>query len=149
MFPLAQVGRCGIQTEVFAHLSVHSLVRICKRHGINAGGVESGNDVFFLDVTEQGDFAFFILRNRHLRTAKKHIRLNTVFLKLLYGVLGGFGFQLARSRNKRQQGNVNEHNAFTAEVIRRLANGFQKGLAFNIADSTADFAQDKVLIGDV
>ena len=77
---------------MFADLSIHALFGIGNRNLIDIGGIFGRNNVFFTDIAEQGDFAFFVLRDIHLGAAEQHIRLNAVFLKFFYRMLGRLGF---------------------------------------------------------
>ena len=62
-------------------------------------------------------------------------------------MLGGLGFVLAGALNIGHQRDMHEQAVMAANLQRNLADCLQKGLAFNIAGSAADFGDDHVRIG--
>src|SRR5205085_10113494 len=72
-------------------------------------------------------------------TAKQSVGLNSDAQHLLDAVLGRLGFLFACGCDVRNQGNVNEKGIFRAELKTHLADGFEKGKRFNVADGAADF----------
>ncbi len=59
-------------------------------------------------------------------------------------MLGGFGFKLCGSFYIRDQGDMDIHDPFFAQIKFQLANGFQKGKGLNISYRPADFTDNNV-----
>ncbi len=79
--------------------------------------------------------------------AHQQVGLDADAQQLLDRMLGWLGLQLARRRQPRQQRQVHVHDELAAELVADLANGFEEGQAFDVADGAADVAQDEVVIG--
>ena len=60
-------------------------------------------------------------------------------------VLRGLGLQLLRGGNPWNQGDVDEDGVVAAEFLAHLADGFEEGQGFDIADGSADFDDGDVL----
>ncbi len=71
--------------------------------------------------------------------ADNDIRLNAHALKFFDARLRGLGFQLPGSLDVRNQGDMNEDGVFPSDFMLKLPDRFQKRLAFNVADGSADF----------
>ncbi len=59
-------------------------------------------------------------------------------------MLGGLGFQLAGRGDEGNQRDVNEKRVLRAKFEAHLADGFEKGKRFDIANGAADFDDDDV-----
>ena len=76
--------------------------------------------------------------------AKENIGLDTDAEHFFYAVLGGLGFEFAGRGDERNQSDVNEERVLGAEFEAHLADGFEEGKGFNIADGAADFDDNDV-----
>ncbi len=59
-------------------------------------------------------------------------------------VLRGLGFEFAGGGDVGNQRDVNEQSVFGAEFEAHLADGFEEGKRFDVADGAADFDDDDV-----
>ena len=64
--------------------------------------------------------------------------------QLLDAVLGGLGLELAGSLQVGHQGHVDVQAVFIAHFRPHLPDGFQEGLALNVAHRAANFGDDHV-----
>ena len=79
-----------------------------------------------------------------LGPADQDIRLQANGPQLFHAVLGWFGFQFARRRQIRQQGQVHQ-DALAARAFRlKLANGFEEWQAFDVTNGAADLTQHEI-----
>ncbi len=76
--------------------------------------------------------------------ADDHIRLNADGAQFAHALLRRFGFEFAGAADCRQQGDVDEEAILAADFTTHLADGFEKGLALDIADGAADFDDDDI-----
>ena len=68
-------------------------------------------------------------------------------LKLLDGVLSGFGLVLLAAADVRNEGDVDVEGIFLPDFQSDLANSFKEGLAFDVAGGSADFGNNHVRAG--
>src|SRR6266478_3590530 len=64
-------------------------------------------------------------------------------------MLGRLGFQLTRRGDPGNQGQMDEENALAAELVAELADRLEEREALYVADRAADFAKDKILVGEI
>ena len=76
--------------------------------------------------------------------AKQNVRLNPDAEHFLDAVLRGLGLQFAGSGNVRNQCDVDEERILGAQFQAHLANGFEEGKRFDIANGAANFDDDHV-----
>ena len=81
---------------------------------------------------------------RPLGAADQNVGLNTDLPQLADRVLRRLGLQLAGRLQIRHQRQVDVQAVLLADVERELADGFQKRLAFDVADRAADLGDDHV-----
>ena len=91
------------------------------------------------NVTEQSDFILNALAERNFAAADDDIGLDSHSLKLLNAGLGGFGFQFLGGAQIGNQGDVDQNRIFMSDLSLKLADGFQKRLAFDISYGAAHF----------
>ena len=113
-------------------------------HGVNGVHIFHGNDAGFGDVAEQRDFFLELDGNVAIAAAKQNVRLNPDAQHFLHAVLRGLGFQFAGGGDEGNQRDVNEERVFRAEFQAHLADGFEEGKRFDVADGAADFDDDDV-----
>ncbi len=59
-------------------------------------------------------------------------------------MLGGLGLKFLGRSDIRKEGHVDVKDVVTADILAHLADGFQEGLAFNVADGAADLNEQDV-----
>ena len=79
-----------------------------------------------------------------ITAAEQNVGLNPDAQHFLDAVLRGLGLELTGSGDIRDERNVNEESVLLAKLQAHLANGFEEGKRFDIADSAADFDDDDV-----
>ena len=96
------------------------------------------------DVAEHREFLAHIVGHRLFGAADQDVGLYADFAQFCDALLGGLCFEFARSLQIRQEGDVDKEDVFLADFERELAQGFQEGEAFDVADGTADFGDEDV-----
>ena len=87
--------------------------------------------------------------NVAVAAAKQNVGLNPDAQHFLHAVLRGLGLQFAGSGDEGHQRDVNEESVLRAKFEAHLANGFEEGQRFDVADGAADFDDDDVdAVGD-
>ncbi len=142
--PGAHVGRAVFQLHVTQDLRVEAFAAEFYRDGINGVDVFHGNDAGFGDVAEEGDFFLEVGGNVAVAAAEQNVGLNTDAEHFLDAVLSGLGFQFAGGGDEGHQCDVDEERVFGAEFEAHLANGFEEGKRFDVADRAANFDDDDV-----
>ena len=79
-----------------------------------------------------------------IAAAKQNVRLNPDAQHFLYAVLRWLGFQLAGSGDEGHQGDVHKERVLRTKLQAHLANRFEEGKRFNVADGAADFDNHNV-----
>ena len=79
-----------------------------------------------------------------ITAAKQNVGLNPNAEHFLDAVLRGLGLELTGSGDVGDERNVNEERVLLAKLQAHLANGFEEGKRFDVADSAADFDDDDV-----
>ena len=72
------------------------------------------------------------------------MRRDTDFAQFGDRLLRRLGLQFARCLDERDVGDVHEHHVAVPGFERELADGFEKGQAFDVAGGAADFGDDDV-----
>ena len=75
----------------------------------------------------------------------QHLRLNAQPLQLLHAGLRGFGLQFACCCQIGHVGQVYVQCPLRPQLPAQLSDGFEKGLALNVADGAANLCDDKVI----
>ena len=145
LFPLLQIADLFVRQMKFVEKNlVESLARKRQRHLVDEFDVERGDDRFFFDVAEERDLLFHILGNDPLGSAEKNVGLNADLAQLFHGVLRRFRLQLLARFDVRNERQMNVDGVAAADFLSELANGFQKGKRFDVADRAADLDDDDV-----
>src|SRR5437899_65797 len=76
--------------------------------------------------------------------AEQNVRLNPDAEHFLHAVLRRLGFQLAGGGDEGNQGDVHEEGVLRAHFEAHLADGFEKGKGFDVADSAANLDNDHI-----
>src|SRR5437773_3536501 len=79
-----------------------------------------------------------------IAAAKQNVRLNSDAQHFLYAVLRRLGFQLAGSGDEGHEGDVHKQGVLGAKFQAHLADGFEEGKRFNVANGAADFDNHNV-----
>ena len=142
--PLAHVGVFGVDAEIFEHELIDSLLGEGQGTLVDAGYVARGDDGALLDVAEEGDLALHLLRQKAVGAAEQDVGLDSDGEQLFDGVLGGLGFELSGGGDEGDEGDVDEERVLAAMLLAHLADGFEEGKRFDVADGAADFADDDI-----
>ena len=142
--PLAHVGVFGVDVEIFEDELIDSLLGEGQGTFVDAGDVAGGDDGALLDVAEEGDLALHLLRQEAVGAAEEDVGLDSDGEQLLDGVLGGLGLELSGGGDEGNEGDVDEERVFAAVLLAHLADGFEEGKRFDVADGAADFADDDI-----
>ena len=144
LLPVFHVARFVRQIQFFQYDAVHAFFRQEQRHFVNAVQRLVFNHGFLVDVAEQGQLFLHIVRQGAFRTADDDVRLNADAAQFLDAVLGRLGLQFAGCADIRDEGDVDVQHVVAADFLLDLADSFQEGQAFDIADGAADFRNDDV-----
>ena len=71
--------------------------------------------------------------------AEEDVGLDADGEQFLDGVLRGLGFELLRGGDPGNEREMDEDGVFAAELLAHLADGFEEGERFDVADGAADF----------
>jgi hypothetical protein len=132
-----------LDAETLHHLLVQPFAMVGQRHLVDRADVDGRDDFLAVYVAEECDLSPLFLIDRTVGTAEKYVRPDPRAHKLLDRMLGGLGFQLARSRDIRQKRDVDKQGALMPYFVAELPDGLKKREAFNISDRAADFAQNE------
>ena len=142
--PLSQVGLGQIQPQTAAHGVVEPLFVEHQGHAVERGRGEVLNDAGLVDVAEQGNLVDDILRRAEVGAADNDVRLDADGSQLLDRVLGGLALEFVRARNADNQGDVDEHAVFAANLVGILTQGLEEGLRLDVAHRAAHLGDDHV-----
>ena len=105
---------------------------------MNGDGLGADDGLLF-DVAEGGDLLLDVAAEGAIGAAEEDVGLDADGEQLLDGVLRGLGLELLRGGDPGDQGDVDEDGVFAAEFLAHLADGFEEGERFDVADGAADF----------
>ncbi len=146
--PTAQIARMGVVHAQQAQQNlIHALFGEHQGHFVDRENIGGSDDGFHVHVAEQRDLLLHIVRERTLRAAQQHVRLNTEGAQLLDTVLRRFSFQLLRRCDPRHQRDVHESGVVAAQLMPELADGFQERQRFNIAHRAANLHDHHIYVG--
>jgi hypothetical protein len=97
--------------------------------------------------TEEGDFVAHLAGDGAVGAAEEDVGLDTDGEHLLDGVLGGLGLELLCGGNPGDEGDVDEAGVFAAEILTHLADGFEEGKRFDVANCAADLDDGYFAVG--
>ena len=106
--------------------------------------------VFFFDdgldghVAEERDLRPIVARERAFGAADQNVGLDTDLPQQADRMLRGLGFQFGGGLQIRHEREVDIEAVFLALIERKLADGFEERLAFDIAHRAADFGDDDI-----
>src|SRR6185369_2224353 len=142
--PRLQILRTIFELQQPEDLRVQAFVVEFNGDRVNRIDIFHRNDAGVRNVAEQRDLFLEVDGNVAIAAAKKNVGLNADAQHLLHAVLGRLGFLLACGGDVRNQRDVNEKRIFRPKFEAHLADGFQKGQRFDVADGAADFDDDHV-----
>ena len=134
----------GRDAKSVEHRLIEPLAVIGQRCLIDGFEVRRRDHVFFAHVTEQGDFLAFFFGDRMLGAADQHIWLQADGAQFFDRVLCRLCFELTRGGDIGQEGEVHENTFAARTVLRKLADRFKEGQAFDIAHGTANLAEHEI-----
>ena len=147
---LVPAGQIRLRRIINAEMGKDFLVQpfgmIGFRHVIDVAHVAGLDHAGQAHITEAGNLAFFVFRDRSVTAAQQDMWLDTNGAQLLHRVLCRLGLHLARRRNIWQQRQMDEAGTLRPEFLAKLTDRLEEWQAFNIADRSADFAQDELHI---
>ena len=126
VLPYGEVSRLGQNIELVAHNLVEHLI---VQHGgnlVDGIGIERLDHRLALQVAKERDFRFFIFRNVAIGATQQDIGLNADFAQFLYRMLGRLGLQFPRSRDVRNQCEMQVAGVAAPFLQTHLANGLEK-----------------------
>ena len=129
--------------------AVQPLFVVAQRHAVDAVDVQRLDHRALIEVAEQRDFGALVFRDLAVGAAEQNIRVNAHGLQFFDRVLGWLGLQLTGCRDEGHQRQMQEQGAFAAELVAQLADGFEEGGAFDIADRAANLADHEVLAVEI
>ena len=116
------------------------------RNLVDVVGLERRYHGALLDVGEQRDLAALLIGQRLQAAAQQDIRLDADAAQLLHGMLRRLGLDLPRTADDRHQGEVHVEDVIAPEFNAHLANRFEEGQGFDVADGTADLDHANIRI---
>ena len=121
-------------------------IALFQHHGrfIQHGEGEVFDAALGLDVAEHGDFFADVLRHRLVDARDDDVGRDAHALQFLDGVLRGFALEFARARNVGHERDVDEAAVVAPHLAGDLADGFDEGLALDVARRAADLGDDDV-----
>src|SRR4029077_4690483 len=128
-----------------AYLLVEPLQMVGGGNAIDRVDIQSGDDPTVAQIAEQCDLLTRGRWDRPFAAAQQDIGLNAEAEKLLGRMLGRLGLQLPCRGDPRHQGQMHEEDALSSKLVAELADRLKKGKALDVADRTADLAEDKIL----
>ena len=142
--PLRHVDLFGIEMEDLADDG--GKIALFKHHGrlVQHGNGEILDAALGRNVAEHCDLLADALRHGRVDARHDDVGENAHSLQFLDGVLGGFALKLARTRNIRNERDVDKAAVFAPHFARDLTDGFEEGLALDVARRSADLRDDNV-----
>src|SRR5688572_25217498 len=115
-----------------------------QRNLVNIVCIGGGNDRFRGDVAEQGNLAPDMLVDRSVGANDNHIGMDSVATEFGYRMLGRLGLELVGAGDEGHESDMEVLNLGPADIVSKLADGFEEGKTFDVADSPAHFRDDHV-----
>ena len=106
--------------------------------------IRRGDHPVDVHVAHQRDLLLEPFRHIAIATQDQRVRGDADAAQGGHRVLGGFGLQLPRRRQIRDQRDVQKKAVLPADLMANLTGGFQERLGFDIADGAADLRDDDV-----
>ena len=115
-----------------------------ERYGVDAVGVQGGDDRSLGHTAEASNFAFELIVDVAIAATDEQIWLDSDRAQLFDRMLGGLGFEFSRCADKGEQGHVDVGQISSSHISSELSNGFQEGQRLNITNSSADFGNHNI-----
>ena len=140
--PFRPIGfAAGFQAQAFHQQFRHAGFFEQQRYFVDIIGSRHGNDRLLFHIAEQGDLFDQRGIHREIRAGHDHVGRDPHGAQFAHGVLGGFGLQLGGCADMRQPGHMHTGRVLAAQVAAHLADGFDEGLAFDVADRSTHLDQ--------
>ncbi|MNI07338.1 hypothetical protein D3C73_603450 [compost metagenome] len=147
VFPRVETRlRRRLDAEGGQNLVVEAFLVICNRNVIDIGDIERLDDGAFAHVAEQRKLAAFRFRDFPVGAHQQDVGMNAERLQFLDRMLRRLGLQFAGCRNIRHQGQVNVDHGAARQVVVDLADRLHERHRLDIADRTADFAKNEIIV---
>ena len=146
--PFGQIGHGRIDVQRAAHDAGKVRFLQHQRRFVQNRQRQIFDDAVRRDIAEIGNLAEdAFIGDFFIGAQHDDVRRNAHALQFLHGMLGGLGFMLARSLQIRHERYMNVQRIILANLASHLADGVDEGLAFDIADGSADFGDHHVGVG--
>ena len=143
--PVVEVRFAAAKAELLADQRVEAVVAKADGDFVDRELlVAFFDDRFLFDVAEEGDLFAVGLLQFDFGAADEDVGLNADLPKGADAVLRGFRLRFLGGLQVRHQRQVDEETVLTADVEGVLADRFEEGQAFDVADGAADFGDDDV-----
>jgi hypothetical protein len=136
--PAVEVGRPGQELELHADHLVQALLVEHAWHLVDGVRVPDRDHAVQRDIGEERNLLALFIRDRSIGAAEQGVWLDADLAHLLHRVLGWLGLQLAGGGDPRHVGQVDKRRIRRAELQGHLADGFEEGQRFDVADRAAD-----------
>ena len=136
--PAVEMGAAGGQGEEHGHLEVEAFIVELERHFVHVLHVHGSEHSVLIHVAEEGELLLEVGRQRLFTAAEDDVGLDADGKEGLGAVLGGLGLVLAGGLDVRNVGKVDVQAVLAAELGAELADGFEEGQAFDVANGAAD-----------
>ncbi|MNH95387.1 hypothetical protein D3C73_480280 [compost metagenome] len=143
-FPLRHIRSRGSQLQVVDYDLIKPFFAKVQRHLVECIRITALHNRTRIDITEEGDFGFHIVRQLMLCTANDDIRLNPDTAKFFDTVLSRLGLHFTGSLDIRDQSNVNIHHVLASNITLDLADGFQERQTFDIPNRAPDLCNHDI-----
>ena len=149
--PLGEVGCRGLHPEVVEDEVVDAFGAEDERHLVDVVDVVGRDHGVDREAGEERDLAADVAVEAAFGAADERVRLDPDPAQLVDRVLGRLRLQFARVPDVGDQGQVDEHAPFRAEVGVELADRLEEGQRLDVADRAADLGDhevDRLRLGD-
>src|SRR5262245_20485505 len=136
--PLPQVGVAERQPEDVDDQLIEAFVIEDQRDFVNRFDVGRVDHGLFRDVAEERDLGLHLARQLAVAPAEQNVGLDPDGQQFLDRMLRRFGLQLAGSGDEWHQRQVDEGRVVASDLITHLADGFEEGKRFDVADRSTD-----------
>ena len=142
--PLGPVDVAERQVEAPHHVGVQLLAVQHLGNVVDRRCVGCRDHAVDVDVAHQRDLVLQRFWHVAVATQDQRVRRDADAAQCGDGVLRRLGLELARRREVRHQGDVQEEDVVTAHFVADLAGGLEEGQGFDVADGATDLGDHHV-----
>ncbi len=144
--PLGSIGFAGPDLEEFRDPVIEPLLVEIRRHHINAGHILCAEDAVFMDVAEERELSSNVVGKVAFAAAEKDIGLDTDLTQSRHGMLRRLRLHFVGRFDVGDEGDVDIDHVVAGMFRAELADGFEEGEGFDVADGAADFDDRDVAV---